>query len=234
MPSCCEAPSGRDQIFNTRIARRRASRYRKRGPDRAAQRVIDAAAQIGLDDATILEIGGGVGEIHIELLKRGARRATNLELSHGYEVEADSLLREAGLRERVDRQHIDIATSPGAVEPADIVVMHRVVCCYPDYQRLLTAAADHARRILVFSYPPPHPGWRAAMGLEKLVLRVMRNDFRPFLHSPRAMFAVVAGRGLRPSKRRGTAWCVVAAPRAGGESAAAATAAAGAAAAAHG
>jgi magnesium-protoporphyrin O-methyltransferase len=28
------------------------------------------------------------------------------------------------------------------VAPTDLV-LHRVVCCYPDYQRLLAAAADH-------------------------------------------------------------------------------------------
>jgi cyclopropane fatty-acyl-phospholipid synthase-like methyltransferase len=35
----------------------------------------------GIEDATVLEIGGGVGEIQIELLKRRAARAVNLELS---------------------------------------------------------------------------------------------------------------------------------------------------------
>ena len=212
MPRCCES-SGRDRIFGPRFARLRASRYRKRGLDNAGQRVLNAVRQLDVQDASVLEIGGGVGEIHIELLKLGARCATNLELSHGYEAEADALLRQAGLRDRVDRRHLDIATSPEAVEPADIVVMHRVVCCYPDYEKLLAAAADHARRTLVFSYPPPHPGWRIAMGLEKLILRATGNDFRPFLHSPRAMLEVVASRGLRPATNRGSVWCVVAAPR---------------------
>ena len=52
----------------------------------------------GIEGATVLEIGGGVGEIHIELLKRGAERAVNLELSPAYADEAQRLLREAGSR----------------------------------------------------------------------------------------------------------------------------------------
>jgi magnesium-protoporphyrin O-methyltransferase len=188
--------------------------------------MIDAVAEVGVDGSTVLEIGGGVGEVHLELLKRGARRATNLELSHGYETEAEALLLEAGLRDRVERRHVDIATAPESVEPADVVVLHRVVCCYPDYDTLLAAAADHARRILVFSYPPPHAGWRVAMALEKLVLRLSRNDFRPFLHPPRAMLDVVTEHGLRPSRHRGAMWCVVVAPRADGSAATATSAAA--------
>jgi len=39
----------------------------------------------GIEGATVLEIGGGVGEIQIELLKRGAASSVNLELSSAYE-----------------------------------------------------------------------------------------------------------------------------------------------------
>ena len=49
---------------------------------------------MGLEGATVLEIGGGVGEIQIELLKSGAARAVNLELSPAYEAEATELLRD--------------------------------------------------------------------------------------------------------------------------------------------
>ena len=76
----------------------------------------------------MLEIGGGVGEIQIELLKRGAARATNLELSPAYEEEAKRLLRELALEDRAERRLHDIAVEPDGVEAADIVVLHRVVC----------------------------------------------------------------------------------------------------------
>ena len=58
---------------------------------------------MGLEGATVLEIGGGVGEIQIELLKSGAARAVNLELSPAYEAEATELLRTSGLRARVEK-----------------------------------------------------------------------------------------------------------------------------------
>ena len=58
------------------------------------------------------------------------------------------------LQDRIERRIHDIAVAPDAIEPVDIVVLHRVVCCYPDYEKLLGAAADHARRALVFSHPP--------------------------------------------------------------------------------
>ena len=89
----------------------------------------------GIQNASVLEIGGGVGEMQIELLSRGARKATNLEISRGYETEAAALLKRSGMADRVTRRFVDIATSPEEIESADVVVLHRVVCCYPDYER---------------------------------------------------------------------------------------------------
>ena len=95
--------------------------------------MINFLERAGIEEATVLEIGGGVGEVQIELLRMGASRALNLELSAAYENEAAQLLQEAGAAGRAQRRIHDIAVDPEAVAPADVVVLNRVVCCYPDY-----------------------------------------------------------------------------------------------------
>jgi magnesium-protoporphyrin O-methyltransferase len=203
---CCNA-RGCDGFFGRRFAHRVASRYRKRGLDASARRIVEFLEAQGLEGATVLEIGGGVGEIQIELLKRGAAHATNLELSPAYDAEAEALLHEAGLEARVERRLHDLAADPHAVEPADVVVLHRVVCCYPDYERLLGAAADHARRSVVFSYPPRNAVSRLVVGTQNLVFRLMRKEFRAFAHPPGALLGVLADRGLRRTfAHRGLVW----------------------------
>src|SRR5688500_16821278 len=85
---CCDA-RGCDRMFGGRFARRRAARYRKKGLEKTARTMVELlVAQDGVQGATVLEIGGGAGEIQLELLKRGAASATNLELSPAYESEA--------------------------------------------------------------------------------------------------------------------------------------------------
>jgi 2-polyprenyl-3-methyl-5-hydroxy-6-metoxy-1,4-benzoquinol methylase len=174
-----------------------AKRYRKKGLDATAQRMVEFLEGRGIEGATVLEIGGGVGEIQIELLKAGAAHAVNLELSPGYDEEAERLLHEAALEGRVDRRLHDIAVDPEGVEAADVVLLHRVVCCYPDYERLLGAAAQRARRFLVFSYPPRNVLSRLFVTGENLVFRVLRKEYRSFTHPPPAMLGVLAERGLR-------------------------------------
>jgi len=208
MTACCD-PRGCDRFFTARFAARLARGYRKGGLDQTAREMVDLLERRGIRDATVLEIGGGVGTIQIELLKRGVASTVNLELSPGYEDEARQLLREAGLTDRADRRIHDIATDPAGIEPADVVVLHRVVCCYPDYERLLSAAADHARRMLVFSYPRRNPGSRLILGSQNLMFRLLRWEFRVFTHPPAAMLAVLERRGLRATHvDQGMVWRV--------------------------
>jgi magnesium-protoporphyrin O-methyltransferase len=166
--------------------------------------------QRGIEGATVLEIGGGLGEMQVELLRRGAAHATNLELARTYESQARQLLEEHGLIGKVTRRlGVDIAQDGAQVEPADIVVLHRVVCCYPDYERLLAAAARHANRLLVFSHPPRNPASRAFVAVGNLLLRLSGRDFRAFTHPPRAMADTVARAGLAPAYQHpGLVWQV--------------------------
>jgi protein-L-isoaspartate O-methyltransferase len=216
---CCD-PDDYAEVFDHRFASRVARGFGRRGLDRTRRRVVDFLDDHGIEDATVLEIGGGLGELHVELLRRGARTATNLELSSGYEREASRLLEQTGLVDRVTRRLLDVATSPDEVAPADIVVLHRVVCCYPDYERLLTAASDHARRLLVFSHPRRHVLTRSIIGLENLGRRLRHHGFRAFVHSPEAMVATVEANGLVMRQcHRGVAWTVAGFERTAGTTA---------------
>lgn len=202
-------PRGCDRFFGTRFARRVAKRYRKRGLDKPSRQIVEFLQSRGLDGTTVLEVGGGVGEIQLELLKRGAGRTINLELSPAYEHEAAQLIREAGVEGRVERRRHDIAVDPAAVEPVDVVLLHRVVCCYPDYERLLGAAADHAQRLLVFSHPPRNPISRSIIAAQNLGFRLVGREFRTFAHPPPAMLAVLEQHGLRHTfTHRGLPWQV--------------------------
>jgi magnesium-protoporphyrin O-methyltransferase len=195
MAGCCD-PRGCDRFFGERFARRVARRYRKRGLGEIERHMVDYLETAGLEDASVLEVGGGVGELHIELLERGAARAVNLELSPAYDREAVRLLVEHGLEARVERRLHDIAEDPAAVEPADVVVLNRVVCCYPDYERLLGAAAAHARRALVFSFPRRNAISRAVVSVQNAGFWLLRREFRVFTHPPEAMLAVLQEQGL--------------------------------------
>lgn len=209
MSSCC-SPQGHDAIFDDRFARSVADRYRQRGLTTAERQIVGFLTAVGVRGATVLEIGGGVGQLQLELLKLGAAHATNVELVDSYEPEAARLLDAAGLAGRSTRHQLDFAAHPDRVDLADIVVLHRVVCCYPDQQALLRAAADHARRLLVFTHPPRNPATRLFVWLQNQGFRASGHTFSTHLHRPGDMLATLTGQGLIPTFRhRGLIWRVV-------------------------
>jgi magnesium-protoporphyrin O-methyltransferase len=201
MTGCCD-PDDYQSVFSRRFARRQSKRYERRGLTPAAQGIIDFATSQGITGATVLEIGGGVGHLQIELLRRGASHVTNLEISENYETEATRLLDEAELTGRVTRRFLDVARAPDEVEPADVVVLHRVVCCYPDYARLLAVAAGHARKAMVYSHPAANVINRVQFGAENLYRRLTGNAFRAFIHSPEGMIHAAESDGLAVAYRR--------------------------------
>jgi 2-polyprenyl-3-methyl-5-hydroxy-6-metoxy-1,4-benzoquinol methylase len=202
-------------MFGPRFARHLAARYRRRGLDKTASRIVEFVTSSGITDATVLEIGGGIGDIQLELVRRGARHATNLELVDSYDTDANELAAAAELSDRITRRRVDIAATPDAVEPADVVILHRVVCCYPDYELLLTAAADHARHLLVFSHPPRNPVSRAFTAAQNMTFRLLGKSFQTFTHPPAAMVSVAERSGMRTDYvHRGPVWQVVGLTRA--------------------
>jgi hypothetical protein len=111
---------------------------------------------------------------------------------------------------------MDFAEASGDVEAADIVIMNRVVCCYPDMPSLTAAAAGHAREALVMSYPKDRWWMRAALRIGNLVLRVTRRQFQVFLHRLELILATAEGYGLQTAiNERGVLWQVAALRRGG-------------------
>ena len=209
MASCC-TPSGYRKIFGARTARRDVRKYRRRGLDKAARRIVGFLAGRGVQGDSVLEVGGGIGAIQLELLRAGAARATNVELSPEYEPPARELLREAGLEERVERRLGDFVRDAEDLEPADDVVLHRVVCCYPDPEALVGAAADHARRRLVLSFPPDTALFRSGSAVFNAFLALTQTEFRTFVHPVASILAAARARGLEPAlETRTPMWRIV-------------------------
>jgi magnesium-protoporphyrin O-methyltransferase len=203
---------GVDEFFDEKTARRDAQRYRRKGLDGTARRIVAFLRERGLEGRTILEVGGGVGALEIELLRTGAARAVNVELSPAYDREAAELAREAGVADRIDRRHGDLATGTFAAA-ADVVLLHRVVCCYPDPDALVGAAAEHARSYLVLSFPRESTLTRAGAVLANLWIR--RIGFRVYVHPARVILGAAERQGLRQAfEHRGRLWHLAAFERA--------------------
>lgn len=204
--SCCRADAL--DIFSDRAARREARRYLKNGLGGAdANRLVAWAEEEGLEGASVLEVGGGVGQLQAELVRRGAARGTVVELLEHYAPFADEVARGAGIDDRTSFVVADLTADPDSVDQADVVVLRRVVCCSPHGPRLLAAAAGKARRTVLMSYPRDTRTMRFAARLQNAVLALGRKRFRAFVHPVAQLDHAVREHGFeRTRSERGVIW----------------------------
>ena len=202
--NCCEIT---DHAFGEADARDDIRSYRRRGPAGQTREILRAIRASGLRGAALLDIGGGVGVIHHELLEDAAAQATHVDASAAYLKQAEEEASRRGHRERVKFMHADFTDVAAQLPPADIVTLDRVVCCYPDFRALLTAAAGHSRQLLAMSYPRETWYTRIAWRLIDFFQSLRRDPFRVFLHPRADMDALLRNAGMeRVSLKRLFVW----------------------------
>jgi len=194
-------------MFTARVARNDLKRYRRRGVDGLERKMVESASEGGLAGARVLEIGGGIGKLQVELLEAGAASGEVVELVDAYEPYAAELARERKREERTAFVVADVLERPDDVVPGDVVMLNRVVCCSPGGIALAAAAARLTRQTLVMSYPRDVVWIRLGVRTVNLVQRMLGRSFRVFVHAPSALRAAAEAEGLASSQNeRGSLW----------------------------
>ncbi len=197
--NCCRSY---EACFDQSTAAAELKTYRRRGPTAPTRCLLDALRQEGINGLSLLDIGGGVGTIQHELLRAGACRATHVDASSAYLRASQTEAERLGHSDRTAYLHGDFVQLAAQVEPADIVTLDRVLCCYHDMPALVRASAARARRWygLVF----PRDTWWVKLGMPLLnfSLGLRREPFKVFAHPTAAVDALVREQGFTPVLHR--------------------------------
>jgi 2-polyprenyl-3-methyl-5-hydroxy-6-metoxy-1,4-benzoquinol methylase len=177
--NCCEIT---DNAFTEAEAKAELKHYHKRGPANQTKLILAAIRSLNLKNADLLDIGGGIGVIHHELLENVVTKATHVDASSAYLRIAKDEANRRGHDERVNFIHADFTDVSKDLPKADIVTLDRVVCCYPDFRRLLEAAAEHSRNALALTYPREIWYTRIAWIVINFFQSIRKDSFRVFLH----------------------------------------------------
>jgi len=207
-PSCCKPDY--DAQFDAKHARQDLLTLRRDGPDGSTRRLIDALRREGVEGATLLDIGGGVGAIQLELLAAGAVSSLDVDASAAFLAVAEEEADARGFGDRVAYRYGDFVELADSVEPADIVTLDRVLCCYPDVRALVSGSVGRAKRLYGLVYPVDRWWTRLVGRTGNLLFRLLRNDFRLHVHSPALVEQLVGEAGFeRRYQHAGWVWQTV-------------------------
>lgn len=179
-PSCCDQDF--ERLFDEREAEHDLADWRQHGLPAATAELIEALRADGVAGATVLDIGAGVGMVHLELLEGGAASAVDVDASTAFLATARAEAERRGLAGRVEYRYGDAVELAATLPAADLVALDRVICCYPDLQGLLGAAVATRPRMIGLVHPSDGPWVRGSTALFNAVGWLLRRHHSFYVH----------------------------------------------------
>jgi predicted methyltransferase len=206
---CCQCQAIEER-FDREKAAGKVRDYQQDGLPTESQSLVDALVKQGIDGYTLLDVGGGIGALAIELIKQGMTRATINEASTGYLEAAAAETERQGLAERVTLVHGNVVAMGDDLPPADVVTLDKVVCCYDDMPGLIQATLARAGQLYGLVYPRNNLLARIGFGFENLGSRLKGSAFRLFVYRTREVDSLIRQHGFQMRECRTTSiWQIV-------------------------
>ncbi|MBE9516385.1 MAG: methyltransferase domain-containing protein [Proteobacteria bacterium] len=196
MSCCCPHSRSAGKLFSF-FAHRYRKRFQKKGFEPSQKHLMEGITQAGFQQASILEIGSGVGHLHQSLLEQGAQQAAGIDLAPAMIEEAQQWADDRGLADRTTYIEGDFVTmEEGATLAADITILDKVICCYPDADALVHKSLQKTGRVYAVTYPRQHMLTKIGEKIGIFVMWLFRSCFHPYVHDPQQIEAWITSQGF--------------------------------------
>lgn len=196
----CEHCCGADRLFKLKSAQKEFRRYKKKGPVRSTRKLLSLLSVYDQEGKSLLDIGGGIGSIQWEFVRKGGVKTTDVDSSSAYLRVASEYAKEI---KHHGAQFImsDFNDVHEELDRHDLVTLDKVICCYPDYESLLGNALSKAETALALTMPIG--GWlsKIMVKLTGLYLTLRKNPFRNYIHNPKMVHEFIESKGFIQSGR---------------------------------
>ena len=184
--------------------------YRKGEPAKTTSLLVNALIAQGVHALSLLDIGGGIGIVQLELLSAGAIAVTSVEASTAYIHVAREEAARAAREHQITYVHGDFVSLADTIPEADIVTLDRVICCYDNVKALVSLSASKARRLYGVVYPRSIWWVKILLFFENMGYWLRRSPFRAFVHSSELVNQLIQDAGLKVVYHKHTlTWQVV-------------------------
>jgi 2-polyprenyl-3-methyl-5-hydroxy-6-metoxy-1,4-benzoquinol methylase len=208
--TCCGHCRDAGDFFNDRTAMRDLKRYLRRGPDASTQILISELKRLDPAGKTLLDIGGGIGAIQLELFEQGLGKSIHVDASEAYQSTAKRVAEERGFQARTKYHFGDFVDLAESLPEADMVTLDKVIYCYPDMERLLNSSLKKTRKIIGLVFPRETFITRTGFFFTNLWFRLRNSDFRTYVHPIEKIDTIIQDHGFREKHRDTTIlWRVV-------------------------
>ncbi|HEY6951140.1 MAG TPA: methyltransferase domain-containing protein [Bacteroidota bacterium] len=164
-----------------------ARRFRRHGLERMQKLLLRGIPPETVRDSEILDIGCGVGALHLTLLKEGAARAVGVDMSEGMIETAKQFSVDLGVESRAEYVIGDFVEVADSIRKSDVTLLDKSVCCYEDIDTLVRSSTAKTKAIYALSHPRQNLFMELAFKGHIFFAKLFRWKFHPFWHDWRKM-----------------------------------------------
>lgn len=157
--------------------------FNKRDSNGLSKTASEHVKQITSDSSVkiALDVGSGTGGILEGLLENNLDFAYGVDLSPKMIELAKKRIEEKGFGSKTKIENISFLEY-SFEKNLDAVSLHRVLCCHPDREAMLTKAISANPKLIVITIPRTRFFMKFVMGIVS-GLRKIKPGFRPYLHN---------------------------------------------------
>ena len=193
--SCCNYRDY-DNAFNLKLAQKELQDYKETGLKKSSQPLMEVLQYLPMANKSLLDIGGGVGAITFELFKKDISHATHVDISSASVDTFREELNRRSLSTKVNSLNGDFVTLSEQIPNADLVVLDKVLCCYRDFEELVSKSVDKANHWYVFSIPRTRLRERVYFFFDGILNRIKGEYIPLYFHPVDAIEKMVATAGF--------------------------------------
>lgn len=190
---CC----GANQLFDEKTAVKDLKSYLKKGPNKETKLLTEALKKQQIIGYSLLDIGGGIGPIPLEIIPNGVSKVTDVDASSGYIKIAKQEALKRNYAQFTEYVLGDFVTEANEIQTHDIVTLDKVLCCYPNVNDLLKTSLSKATKYYGVVYPQSCILSRFIAQFLNLKHKIMGNPFRTFIHNPEMIEQTILNAGFK-------------------------------------
>ncbi len=194
MDSCCKIAY--DNTFSKRLARLELKSYLKKGPKKTTNYLLEPLKEHDISGSSLLDIGGGVGVVCWELYKRGLGKIYYQDISEAYAAVFKDELSAQNLEDKIEVHIGDYVATHSQFPQVDLVTLDKVICCYEDYQSLVTLSANKARKYYAYTLPLDVWWVKAVSSLGTFFRKLFGNKIATYVHPVARVESIVLAQGF--------------------------------------
>ena len=188
---------GVNTLFNEKSVRKEYKRYLRKGGHKMTKKLVAALKKEDLTGKSLIDIGGGLGAIHHQLLEAGVETAIDVDGSEAYIAKSKEEAKRLNHEDKVTHHFGDYVEQAESVGEADIVTLDKVICCYKDMRELVSKSSENAMRYYGVVYPVDKWWTRSFSSIANIFVKFRSKEFQSYIHSTQEVEEIIFSNGFK-------------------------------------